>query len=126
MLDGAGEPVPDALVEVWHAGRAAFGPRRGDAPTAGGSRSSTVKPARAGRGAGAAPRGGVFARGLLKQVVTRMYFPDEAEANAADPVLVGARPERGRATLVAVPDGRRRCGSTSGCRATGETVFFAL
>jgi len=27
----------------------------------------------------------VFARGLLDRVVTRMYFPDEAEANAADP-----------------------------------------
>jgi protocatechuate 3,4-dioxygenase alpha subunit len=29
----------------------------------------------------------VFARGLLKHVVTRLYFPDEAGANAADPVL---------------------------------------
>jgi protocatechuate 3,4-dioxygenase alpha subunit len=29
----------------------------------------------------------VFARGLLKPVRTRMYFPDEEEANAADPVL---------------------------------------
>ena len=29
----------------------------------------------------------VFARGLLKHLVTRLYFPDEAEANATDPVL---------------------------------------
>ena len=29
----------------------------------------------------------VFARGLLKHVVTRLYFPDEVEANAEDPVL---------------------------------------
>ena len=43
---------------------------------------------------------GVFARGLLKRVVTRIYFPDEAEANAEDPVLLGARPNA-RATLVA-------------------------
>ena len=31
----------------------------------------------------------VFARGLLDRVVTRIYFPDEADANAADPVLSG-------------------------------------
>jgi hypothetical protein len=29
----------------------------------------------------------VFARGLLKRLVTRIYFPDEEEANAGDPVL---------------------------------------
>ena len=29
----------------------------------------------------------VFARGLLQRVVTRIYFPDEEAANAADPVL---------------------------------------
>ena len=31
----------------------------------------------------------VFARGLLNRVVTRIYFPDEAAANAVDPVLAG-------------------------------------
>ena len=30
---------------------------------------------------------GIFARGLQKRLVTRLYFPDEEEANAADPVL---------------------------------------
>ena len=45
----------------------------------------------------------VFARGLLKRLVTRIYFPDEAEANEADPVLCSvADPEAsGR------PGGRR-------------------
>ncbi len=43
---------------------------------------------------------GVFARGLLKRLATRLYFPDEEEANAADPVLAELD-ERERATLVA-------------------------
>jgi protocatechuate 3,4-dioxygenase alpha subunit len=47
----------------------------------------------------------VFARGLLHRVVTRIYFPDEAEANAADPVLRSVPDREGRARLVAVPEG---------------------
>ncbi len=43
---------------------------------------------------------GVFARGLLKRVATRMYFPDEETANAEDPVLLGLEPAE-RTTLVA-------------------------
>jgi protocatechuate 3,4-dioxygenase alpha subunit len=48
----------------------------------------------------------VFARGLLDRVVTRIYFPDDAEANAADPVLAAIDDPARRATLiaVAVPD----------------------
>ena len=42
----------------------------------------------------------VFARGLLKHELTRVYFPDETEANAADPVW-SALDEESRATLVA-------------------------
>ena len=44
-----------------------------------------------------------FMRGLLKPVLTRVYFPDE-EANAADPVLSGL-PEDVRPRLVAAVDG---------------------
>jgi protocatechuate 3,4-dioxygenase alpha subunit len=67
---------------------------------------------------------GVFARGLLKRLATRMYFPDEEAANAADPVLALLPPER-RATLVAVAE--------DGClrfdirlQGPDETVFFAV
>ena len=42
----------------------------------------------------------VFARGLLKHQRTRLYFADEPDANAADPVLA-ALPEVDRAQLVA-------------------------
>jgi protocatechuate 3,4-dioxygenase alpha subunit len=40
---------------------------------------------------------------LLKRVVTRIYFPDEQEANELDPVLSSVEPER-RASLVACED----------------------
>jgi protocatechuate 3,4-dioxygenase alpha subunit len=46
----------------------------------------------------------IFARGLLKQVLTRVYFPDEQAANAADPVLELVPPED-RELLVAVAQG---------------------
>jgi protocatechuate 3,4-dioxygenase alpha subunit len=64
----------------------------------------------------------VFARGLLDRVVTRIYFPDEAEANAADPVL-RSLPEDRRQTLVATKtdDGYRFDVHLQGDR---ETVFF--
>lgn len=44
----------------------------------------------------------VFARGLLDRVVTRIYFADEAKANAADPVLASIADDARRATLIAV------------------------
>ena len=66
----------------------------------------------------------VFARGLLKHQLTRMYFPDEPEANASDPVL-SLLPEADRALLVAEQeDGAVRFD----IRMQGErqTVFFSL
>ncbi|WP_181762857.1 hypothetical protein [Rhodococcus spelaei] len=42
----------------------------------------------------------VFALGMLNRAVTRLYFPDEAHTNAADPVL-SSLPEAQRAKLVA-------------------------
>jgi protocatechuate 3,4-dioxygenase alpha subunit len=47
----------------------------------------------------------VFARGLLARVVTRIYFPDEEAANAADPVLSSIPDQRVRSTLVARDEG---------------------
>ena len=84
VLDGKGEPVPDALLEIWQPG-AGFGRARTDSE--GAFHFITAKP-----GAIPAPDGKmqaphlnvtVFARGLLRHLVTRIYFPDEAEANAA-------------------------------------------
>lgn len=95
----------------------------------------TVKPGRL-----PAPEGGieaphidvtVLARGLLNRVVTRIYFPDETEANDADPVLRSVEPGR-RATLIAVPDGDglrfdiHLQDSETGGESCAETVFFAV
>ena len=75
---------------------------------------------------GAAPRPSRSSpAGCCDRVVTRVYFPDEAEANAADPVLA-ALPDEARATLVAAAGRRRATASTSAYRESGETVFFAV
>ena len=149
VLDGAGEPVPDALVETWQAGpdgRFAHpaGPR-GPRPGPGGFRGFGRCPTDAGGryrivtlrpGPVPAPGGGwqaphldvsVFARGLLDRVVTRIYFADEADANAADPVLAGITDPQRRGTLVAeVPAGGAAGDFRFDIRLQGgrETVFF--
>ncbi len=130
VLDGEREPIPDALIETWQAdpdgrygtpGFRGFGRCPSDA--GGNWAIRTVKP---GATAGQAPHiaVSVFARGLLNRVVTRIYFADEAEANAADPVLAGLD-ESARATLVAA---REEDGYRFDVRLQGpdETVFFAV
>jgi protocatechuate 3,4-dioxygenase, alpha subunit len=151
VFDGAGEPVPDALVETWQADpdgrfRHPDDPRPaagepvpgfrgfGRCPTGldGAYRIVTLKP-----GALPSPGGGteaphldvsVFARGLLDRVVTRIYFPDEAQANAADPVLASIGDRARVATLVARDDpgadGRLRFDIR--LQGDGETVFFGV
>ena len=121
VTDGDGEPVPDAVVEAWDRGGRRFGRCGTDA--AGAYRLVSARPA---GGGGQAPHLAVlvFARGLLKPLITRIYLPDEEDANAADPVLSALDPGE-RATLVARPDG-------DGLRfdirlqGDGQTTFFAL
>ena len=66
----------------------------------------------------------VFARGILDRVVTRIYFADEADANAEDVVLRWLSEEQ-RRTLIAeqTGDGYRLDIHLQGER---ETVFFAV
>ena len=64
----------------------------------------------------------LFARGLLKPVTTRLYFPGEA-GNATDPVLSHV-PEDRRDTLVAVREGERSYRFDVRLQGEGETVFF--
>jgi len=112
VLDGDGQPVNDALVEIWQAnGRGRYGEKgfRGFGRSAtddeGRFRFHTLKPGRVPGPAGKlqAPHiaVNVFMRGLLKQLVTRIYFPDDP-ANADDPVLALVPAER-RGTLIAQP-----------------------
>jgi protocatechuate 3,4-dioxygenase, alpha subunit len=127
VLDGAGEPVPDALVEVWQADEGGsyrpglFG--RSDTREGGRFELVTVKPeARDDQAPHLAIS--VFARGLLKRVVTRMYFPGDLE-NAVDPVLSRV-PEERRSTLVAVPEDDGSLRFDIRLQGEGETVFFEL
>ncbi len=88
VLDGAGDPVPDAMVEIWQADedgghRNGFGWGRCGTDADGRYEFVTVRP-----GGDGAPYATllVFARGLLKPLMTRVYFPGEP-ANEADPLL---------------------------------------
>jgi protocatechuate 3,4-dioxygenase alpha subunit len=127
VLDGAGDPVNDALIEVWDAQGARFGRCATDAE--GRYHFLALKPA--GRHPSGAPAEAphlhvsVFARGLLDHLVTRIYFPDEDAANATDPVLAMIADPRARATLVA----HAEAGSLRfdiHLQGEHETVFFAL
>jgi len=149
VYDGAGVPIPDFLLETWQAdpdgrfadmyeyggpseidgfrGFARYGVEDGD----GTFDIVTLKPGSIPApptlsGAKQAPHidVSVFARGMLHRCVTRIYFADEAEANAGDPVLARVPAER-RATLLAEPDSG---GYRFDIRFQGphETVFFAV
>jgi protocatechuate 3,4-dioxygenase alpha subunit len=142
VTDGLGEPVADALVETWQAdpqGRFAHpgGPGTsgfrgfGRCPTDAEGRWAvrTVKPGPLPTSDGGleAPHlnVSVFARGLLNRLVTRIYFPDEPDANAADPVLASIQDPAARARLVASAEGD---GLRFDIRLQGEqeTPFLAI
>ena len=145
VYDGAGEIVTDAMVEIWQANRAGLynhpADKRGDLSLdqdfSGFGRSGTdasgafsfltLKP-------GPVPGPGgevqaphvmvsVFARGLLKRLVTRIYFPDEQEANAIDPVLSSIRDQGLRRTLIARDEGRALRFDIH-LQGDGQTAFF--
>jgi protocatechuate 3,4-dioxygenase alpha subunit len=136
VFDGAGTPVPDAIIETWQAdpdgGFAHPANFRGfgrcGTDDEGVYTIITVKPGAlpTEEGATEAPHidVSVFARGLLDRVVTRIYFPDEAEANANDPLLM-TLPDSDRQTLIAVPDGKNLRFDIR-LQGENETVFFEL
>lgn len=64
----------------------------------------------------------VFSRGLLRRVVTRVYFPEHADHHLVDPVLATVPLER-RDTLIAVRDGDGYVFDVH-LQGAGETVFF--
>jgi protocatechuate 3,4-dioxygenase alpha subunit len=144
VFDGDGKPVNDAMIEIWQAdaaGRyahpadtranpnAAFkGFGRAGTDENGAYSFETIKP-----GSVAGPDGpqsphavlAVFARGMLRQCYTRLYFSDH-KTNDADPVLVLVPPER-RATLIAQrQDGPEHAVYRFDIRLQGEneTVYF--
>ena len=140
VYDGAGNPVPDALIEIWQADENGDVPQtegslhrdgwtftgfgRAAVDAAGRYSFTTLRPAPTEAGAPAFFAMTVFARGLLNRLFTRAYLPDDADALAAD-ALLRSVPEDRRATLVAARD-------TDGyafdirLQGDGETVFLAF
>jgi protocatechuate 3,4-dioxygenase, alpha subunit len=109
VLDGAGDPIADALVEAWHHDPPAFT----RCPTDDEGRWQIMVPA--------APYYAlhVFARGLLRHLTTRMYLEPPSDD---DDALADVPPER-RETLIAE---RTEGGYRFDIRLQGEreTVFF--
>ena len=143
VLDGDGAPVSDAMIELWQAnadGRYehpddaqeklldphfhGFG--RAATDDLGYFRFYTIKPGTI-PGPGTALQAphinvSIFARGLLKRLVTRIYFPDEP-MNAADGVLNTVAPAR-RSTLVARLERPGVLRFDIVLQGNNETVFF--
>jgi protocatechuate 3,4-dioxygenase alpha subunit len=130
VLDGRGDPVSDGLIETW----APHGFARSATDREGGYAVTTLKPVAivAAGGGVHAPHllVSIFARGLLRRLVTRIYFPDEIAANDRDPVLASMGDAAARATLLAERDERPAEDHPAAYRfdirlqGPGETVFF--
>lgn len=136
VLDGAGEPIPDALIELWQAdasgtivqspgsvhrdGWTFTGWGRAATDNAGVYTFTTVEPGIVDGSTAPWFALTVFARGLLNRLFTRAYLPHDGLAD--DPLMQGVDAER-RSTLTAVPD---NTGYTFDIRLQGpdETVFL--
>lgn len=140
VYDGAGAPIPDALVEIWQAapdgsvvqqpgslrrdGWTFTGFGRASTSRDGTYGFSTMTPGPTEDGAAAFFAVTVFARGLLNRLFTRAYVPDDVDALAADPLLTSV-PEERRATLLAVRD-EQGLRFDIRLQGEGETVFLSF
>ena len=149
VIDGMGAPIKDVLLEVWQANAEGHYPH----PEGGGNVEDgfrgwgrvitdfetgewgfdTVKPGKSrGRNVGMqAPHINLWivARGINIGLNTRMYFDDEVEANAKDPVINLIEWERRRATLIATrgeQDGKVVYRFDIRLQGEDETVFFDI
>jgi len=140
VYDGDGQPIPDALVEIWQAdehgevsrrsgslhrdGFTFTGFGRAAVDAEGHYSFSTVRPGPTKEGAAAFFAMAVFARGLTNRLFTRVYLPGDEAALAADPLLQSV-PEDRRATLVATADPQGYAFDIR-LQGDGETVFLAF
>jgi protocatechuate 3,4-dioxygenase alpha subunit len=139
VFDGAGVPVPDALVEIWQAdergeistepgslrrdGYTFTGFGRAATDGAGNYQFTTVEPGRI-EGSGLPFFSVVvFSRGLLDTLHTRIYLPEHSAEFAADPLL-GALDERRRASLVATREADGTLLFNLHLQGDEETVFL--
>jgi protocatechuate 3,4-dioxygenase alpha subunit len=125
VTDADAKPVVDAMLEVWQPDAQHFIRVESD-PALGTFRFDTTLPRslRDGQGRTHAPHlnVGVFARGLLKRLHTRIYLPDDP-LNAGDPILALV-PATRRGTLVAQRLEATRYRFNVRLSGNGETVFF--
>jgi len=148
LYDGAGEVVPDAMVEIWQTNPTGRyddpeadengDPRENGFPGFGRCGTDeegrytfvTLKPGSVPGPDGATEQEAphvmvsVFARGLLKRLVTRIHFPDEEEANAKDPVLSSIEDPELRETLIAIDEGDGAYRFDIHLQGENQTVFF--
>lgn len=139
VYDGAGHPIPDAILEIWQPdsegnivsrtgslvrdgytftgwGRCAVG-------NSGVYTFTTVNPGPTKPGAAAFISVAVFARGLMNRLFTRIYLPENEEALAKDPLLSSVDPGR-RKTLIARRDADGGLTFDIRLQGEGETVFL--
>lgn len=133
VLDGAGDPVPDALVEIWQPDESGAVVRRPGSVRRDGSTFTgfgrcgtdntgrysftTVRPGPLQPGAAPFFAVTVFARGLLDRLFTRAYLPGHTDA------LLGALPEERRRTLI-VTDSGAELSFDIHLQGPDETVFL--
>ncbi|MDR3372851.1 MAG: protocatechuate 3,4-dioxygenase subunit alpha [Ancalomicrobiaceae bacterium] len=146
VIDGTGAPVKDVLIEVWQADSLGIHAHPEDprfAEVSPGFRGwgrvitdfatglwgfDTVKPGpvpgRSGRVQAPHLNLWIVARGINIGLATRMYFPEEADLNASDPVLTLIEQEQRRSTLVATREAPGRYRFDIRLQGDGETVFL--
>lgn len=147
VIDGGGNPLKDALVEIWQADDAGFynspSETRGEADPnfRGWGRSpgdmdtgefvfETIRPGRApfkdGRWMAPHVTFWIVARGINIGLHTRMYFPEEEAANAEDPVLARIEHKNRIPTLIAKKESETVYRFDIRLQGEGETVFFDI
>lgn len=147
VFDGDGAPVLDAVIELWQADAGGLYPSsvetRGVAdPNFGGwgrvatafdsgeFRIDTIRPGRVpypdGRLQAPHINCWIVARGINVGLQTRVYFADESDANAEDPVLASIEPRARVDTLLAQPDAEGAFRFDIHLQGERETVFFDI
>ena len=135
VYDGAGMPLKDALIEIWQADTDGY--YNSPSETRGKADPNFIG---WGRSPGDMDTGEfifetpmaphitfwIVARGINIGLQTRMYFPEEQEANAADPVLARVEQKSRIATLVAKREEGNVYRFDIRLQGEGETVFFDI
>jgi protocatechuate 3,4-dioxygenase alpha subunit len=139
VTDGAGEPIPDAILEIWQPaadgsvaaetgslvrdGYTFTGWGRASTDRTGKYTFTTVNPGASRPGTAPFIAVVVFARGLTNRLFTRAYLPEDAAALAADPLL-SALPADRRGTLIATREDGGGLLWDVRLQGEGETVFL--